>query len=96
MMRRRFLNFLARLLRVRPIIVGSANIAIGLCGWRTRKPQVVVSLYGVQPTIKGGMTLRAWDADVVGIARAEMFAKSVSELSGLPLVDEREHQRGSE
>lgn len=67
----------------RPVPAGT--IRISRSGWKTPSPQVHVSAC----SRRGAQSVYSWPADDVGEARATMYGKTLAEILGLPLVDER-------
>jgi hypothetical protein len=67
----------------RPVPAGT--IRINRSGWKTPSPQVHVSAC----SRRGAQSVYSWPADDVGEAKATMYGKTLAEILGLPLVDER-------
>lgn len=73
----------------------TAAVYIGRSGWVTPRPQVHVSVRSRHASGGGGgQSIYSYDADDVGEAKATLYGKSLAEILGVPLIDERSADNG--
>lgn len=84
-MKRYILLFLLRRLGWKPPVV---SVKVEIFGSQTLRPQVCLSLSGVNQRCSGSMTVEAWRLTTRNLAMANLRGQSMADILGVPFTPE--------